>query len=67
MSCNLNKGQVQNKSTNKILPYNRSIEQTMILVYTLLYERTALTTIYCGWIEFYIQSIRFYKKGKTAK
>jgi hypothetical protein len=35
MSCDLNKGQVQKKSTNKILPYDHSIEQKMVLVYTL--------------------------------
>ena len=39
MSCDLNKGQVQNKSTNKILPYDRLIEQTMILVYNLYSEK----------------------------
>lgn len=35
----MNKGQVQKKSTNKILPYDRSIEQTIILVYTLYSEK----------------------------
>jgi len=39
MFCDLNKGQVQKKSTNKILPYDRSIEQKMILVYTLYSEK----------------------------
>lgn len=39
MSCDLNKGQVQNKSTNKILSYARSIELKMILVYRLYSER----------------------------
>ena len=39
MSCDLNKGQVQNKSTNKILSYDSSIERKMISVYTLYSER----------------------------
>jgi hypothetical protein len=39
MSCDLNKGQVQKKSTNKILPYDHSIEQKMALVYTLYSEK----------------------------
>ena len=39
MSCDLNKGQVQKKSTNKILPYDRSIELNMILLYTLYSEK----------------------------
>ncbi|MFV9692148.1 MAG: hypothetical protein ACNY01_14485 [Desulfobacteria bacterium] len=39
MSCDLNKGQVQKKSTNKILPYDHSIEQKMVLVYTLYSEK----------------------------
>ncbi len=39
MSCDLNKGQVQKKSTNKILPYDRSIERKMLLIYTLYSEK----------------------------
>ena len=39
MSCDLNKGQVQKKTTNKILPYDRSIERYMILLYTLYSEK----------------------------
>ena len=39
MSCDLNKGQVQKKSTNKIFSYDRSIELKMILVHTLYSEK----------------------------
>ena len=39
MFCDLNKGQIQKKSTNKILPYDRSIEQTIVLVYILYSEK----------------------------
>ena len=39
MSYDLNKGRVQKKSTNKILPYDRSIEQKMIILYTLYSEK----------------------------
>ena len=39
MYCDLNKGQVQKKSTNTISPYDRSIELNMILLYSLYSEK----------------------------
>jgi len=39
MLYDLNKGQVQKKSTNKIFSYDHSIEQKMFLVYMLYSEK----------------------------